>query len=243
MSLSTFVTILMDQQLLSSIFIFLLLLKSSYQLSNDLLLFSGDVSLYEFLRQYCQTYRNRPQSILLLIDNLLDSNQKVNNTKTIKIHLQKENCNFDYQSNLNITQIETIYQLNPIEFHFKRILVIVDLNEHSLNHSILIIIYQLYEFYKNVHQLILITDNSFDHVHSVLIENYKNLSSEFRFTVWLRPIDRVIHFRPILYGCMEYHGIYVPSNSSEYDKLKVSYQKCNLQSTKLNVTINNVSYQ
>src|SRR5690606_13178496 len=49
---------------------------------------------------------------------------------------------------------------------------------------------------------------------------------------------QVMHIRPILDGCFLHSKLYLPKTKSDFDRLKVLFQKCNLKQIKLKVAAN-----
>src|SRR5699024_7338348 len=55
---------------------------------------------------------------------------------------------------------------------------------------------------------------------------FSKLDSSFRAILQSSLDNSALHIRPILYGCVQHQGIYIPVNTVDFDKLKIPYQKC-----------------
>ncbi len=212
--------------------IFILLIFSLYTLPIQAMNFYGDISVNEHLLRICSNSSlNRPRLVVI--------ETKPQLTK----FLLNINCkHFFHLNNVSFSVIQNI--LNDRMHNSNRFQLIFNMNWKNMDFSQ----YRssVLEFAKLQHNcphcfpnIILLSAKQ-----SVLLRwtksMFTSLDRHFYASVFSLASSKVFHIRPIIFGCVRHEGIFVPKSNNDFSKLKVSYRHCNLQNTKLNVSVNHV---
>lgn len=217
--------------------------------------FYGDNNLWQYLEMLCNNIEEKKVTIIL-IENFNFSNEnfedkKLTNPVTYQRfvfnYLDEFSCPFEFMTRSTIDDIQfKVYELS--HFNYQNLLLIFDflpkyyrkLNAKSFQ-ELMVSLNDIYLDCDNCLPLISLFRQSVQTLNKWIVNIEPMLNQRFQCSL-ISGIhsQKVIHFRPIVDGCLLYDGVYFPNKSSDYDRMKISYKKCNFNQTYVNVAINDV---
>lgn len=243
-------------KLLMSIFIINHL--SCFTISNPK--FIGDKSFGRYLHDSCQAIHDGKNFHLNLIENFQFSNTTswMEPKSLVREFLNQINCPFKHFTNINSKDLSIKLYNQTKLIGYYGFLCIFDLLHQSndLNHNEFIeLIMSLERVYVRCIDcyplIILIHPKLLQQLIEWLIDSFRLFDQKFRciFVVsdyilnddYDKNHQKVIHVRPILDGCHIFNNVYYPRNENDFNRMKISYQKCNLNQTIIRVAVNDVS--
>lgn len=200
--------------------------------------FYGDVSVNEHLLRFCSNSSSiRPNLVVVEIKPQLTTFLlKTKHCKgfyyiknIISINVLQNILNNLYNKIQNSNKFQLIFNMNwkTVDFgQFGSTISVISKLQQSCHHCLPHII----QFNTKLSVLHQWTKNIFS-----------SLDDHFRASIFSYVDSRVLHIRPIIFGCVQHDGIFVPKSENDFTKLKTSFRQCNLQKANLNVSVNHVS--
>lgn len=220
--------------------------------SHDILNYHGDTSIYDHLQTFCLNVKNF-NSILILIS--LSTNTTKTKIKFVKNEmsrfLEQKNCSFIYYQNFESTELTFLTRKQ--QWRYKRLLFLFDFTTSTLSEenfvSMLILLDNFYHLCSNCLPLLSTFDLTVHQLTRFSQSILPALKRDFRIVLIsnsktdLLTGKTVVHLNPVLYGCKLEQQIFVPQSSEHFEQLKMSTEQCNLKSSTLNASFNNVFLQ
>lgn len=235
-----------------SIFIVVVSKGQSLSKNHFNIVFYGDDTVWNYLKHLCYDFNDKKVAILLLenfiFENEFKYDEGINHQRIVFNYLVDSNCQFDYILKANKTTIENTIN-EPEPFQYRNILLIFDFlpNEFKkLNfivfEELLITMNAIYMQCSKCLPFIAIFKQSIKILNEWMIDVVPMLDKRFQCTLVSDSIkqQKVLHLRPIVDGCRLYNGMFEPKTQADFQRLKVSFKKCNLNKTTINVVINDV---
>lgn len=128
---------------------------------------------------------------------------------------------------------------NNFNFKFKHLQIIIFQPEMLAN--IILEMNQMYFNLTSLRQMIVLLPMPISKTKINLIQaTLPKTEPDFKLTIVSINSKQVIHIRPILYGCYQNSGMYLPKTQADFQALSLSYRKCTLPKVTLNVSVNDV---
>lgn len=209
----------------------------------------GDKEFWNFFQDLCDKDFSRKKATILLVEHLRPS---ATNNENIQHYVHKlfeeNNCPFDLLTYFNETAI-----INKIDkdfnYKFRNVLIVIDfMSFPSLTldefKKFLISISSVYVYCGTCMPIMAIFEQSIQTLNQWLTETKFILDNRFRGSLISGTMKRpnVVHFRPILDSCHQFSGVYLPNTTNDFERMKFSFKKCNLNATYLTIVVNDVGY-
>ena len=225
---------------------FLILIELTHEFK-----FIGDIKLSKYVENLCKTKFDLHLNVIL-IQNIEYQNfsiSKIFQKNSLKsLFDPNSNCLKFTLSNATFkTVISNLKFLISTKFKYLKLQIIFDFSNLNLQNIQFehILIAQSQLFLNCLYCVpILNIFNQNDLVQKWTFQVFPRLHASFQSVLIEKNFESknsVIHIRPILNGCYQFPGIFVPKNKSDFDQLKVPFQNCDLQGRILNVAANQVS--
>lgn len=213
--------------------------------SSESLYYYGDISIEEYVAQFCTIpYSNQVKSNIFIIDNLYGDYINKSNHKFSKIKCEWNL--FQFSSKSNLTELANHIRSEP-NLRFKRIQVIVDLMKpesvfdqllfnstlENLSNFLLKCLY--------CRPIIVLFNLPLWKIHQWTKPLFEQFPRRFQ-SIFISKIDQQkgstpLFVRPVINGCQRFDGLFLPQTKSEFDQLKMPYQNCNLNGRVMNTSI------
>lgn len=217
----------------------IIVLQIQFKFTYQKLAFYGDVSLFQFLKQFCRK-QSALKYHLILIDQF-ESSDIITFPKKLPVNLflRKIHCDcYTHYSNITLNNfvVQNIFN--------KKTQIILDLSNLQLNEYFNQIVYKISKIYSkcfNCFPFILYLDYSlykiFNHISTII----GNLPNDFQVIAVSSKDRQTVHLRPVLNGCDLLDDLFVPKSTVDFSKLQVSSNKCSFSFKTLNISIVHVS--
>lgn len=207
--------------------------------------FVGDSSLQSYLLENSCSDSNHHQIVLILIT----IKQNVN----LERFLNQQKCQHFSAKMENISEQQLMAFINQTEVKsFRFIQLIISIESTSIQTQIefqllMLMLGNVYHWHcvKCLPIIVLFDyiNNIIEWLHMYSITHYKSfqmLSAIFLSNTKIKEQTQTFHIRPVLDGCHKYEGIFIPQTIKDYSRLRVPFFQCNLYTSQLNVSVNQV---
>lgn len=217
--------------------------------------FYGDNNFWQYLEMLCNNIEEKKVLILLVEDFqftqeiFFDKKQfnPLTYQRFVFNYLDEYDCPFEFMTMPTLDDIQfKAYQLS--RFNYRNLLIIFDflpkyyrkLNS-TLFQELMLSFNDIYLDCDNCLPLISLFRQPVQILNKWIVNIEPKLNRRFQCSlVSGTDSQKVIHFRPIVDGCLLYDGVYFPNKLSDFNRMKISFKKCNLNQTYVNVAINDV---
>lgn len=236
-----------------SIFILINSIFVNSTLSHGVPNYHGDTSIYDYLERFCANAT--PLSSLLILISLSarknESRIKFPKSRMFRF-LEQNNCPFIYYHNFESSKLTLL----TAQWRYKKLLFLFDFttSAHLKTKKNFVSMLTLFDNFYNLCSNCLPLLSLFDlTVHQLtrwsrgILPALKRdfrivLLSHSKMNASLNSLT-VVHLNPVLYGCKLVRQIFVPQTSEHFEQLKMPVEKCNLKSSTINASYNNVHSQ
>lgn len=236
--------------LMHSLFWMLLLFyyPSIYQclLNRFDLNYYGDKEFWNFFQDLCDNDFYRKKVAILLIEHFGPSTDNEHYQHYVYQVLDECNCPFDLLTYSNETDIINRIDHNP-NYEFRNVLIVIDLmsfNSLTLDEfkEFLMTIDSVYIYCGTCLPILAIFEQSIQTLNQWLSESYPILDKRFRCSLISGTLDKpnAVHLRPIVDSCHLLPGVYLPNTTFDFNRMKFSFKKCNLNSSYITIVVNDV---
>lgn len=214
--------------------------------------FYGDTSLSDYLSLLCARIVHT-QSALIVLDRVLAINESSISLKENQFgrYFEQIHCSFAHYSNVSTEELSLLLK-NNLHWRHRQLILLFDLTVSMVRIDArqfafaLTALDRLYLDCVNCAPFLVLFDATSEQIWRWSSQVMPTLKRDFRSM--LKSIEEkteaslLFHIHPVLNGCHQHPGVFVPREKVHFDLLKVPFQLCNLNSSTLNVSFNNVLY-
>ena len=210
--------------------------------------FYGDMTLDRYLEQFCKMKTPKMEFILIESDlqlnlSLVSATQSSyqNKISCLEMHITNSTSSVDSLQNATVRNRQLKYQKKQLFFNFANF----RFDHQSKFKSALVLLSHLHSRCKRCFPFLLL----FSLPVRVLVKwiksahhHHEGIDQYFQAVVLSTESSQSIHINPVLNGCDFRKKVFMPTNSNHFRQLRTPAEKCNLCQKKINVSVNNVSW-
>lgn len=221
-------------------------------LSHDIPNYYGDTSIYEYLEIFCTNATTLNSLIILVSLSTTKKEFKIKFPQNQMFRfLEQNNCPFIYYHNFESAKMKLL----AAQWRYKKLLFLfdfttsVDLITENNFVTILIFLDNFYNLCSNCLPLLGLFDLRMHQLTRWSESILPALKRDFRIVLLSHSKKNfslkgsTVHLNPVRYGCKLERQVFVPQKNEHFKQLKMPAEQCNLKSSIINASYNNVHSQ